>query len=256
MPKQNSLIKKLIIPFIGLMGLFPHNVYSQELQKDTISKPQTEEFLKTITENRTSIRALKNNIHESNLEPYQKLILKTAQSLDGKVKYFWGGKPHKIGIDETWGQEKKVTSKFHHTYNTMQPNGLDCSGFIAWVFETATNGNIKDEDIGISTTTLFSKSTAIEKSEVKVGDFALNKKGNHIGIVSEITPNGIKVIHASDTMGGVAETPLCFAKDKNNQKELEDATFTEFRRPNETIIKKVIDSANITQTKSFDFFLR
>jgi len=249
MPKQKTDLKhKLMVPFFAFMGLFPYNVSSAPIEPITIPKLQTEEISKNTTQimseisknlsSRTSIRELKHNLHEERLEPYQKLVLETAQQLEGKVKYFWGGKPRKIGIDETWGQPKKVKSKFNKTYGTIQPYGLDCSGFIAWVIETASNGRINDNDIGINTTTLLAKSTPLEESEAKIGDLVFNKKGNHAGIVSKISPDGIMVIHLSQTLGTVAETSPIFT---NNPED----NLTEFRRLDPQIINKLVDTAKI-----------
>ena len=55
-------------------------------------------------------------------------IVATALSLVGGVPYDWGGKPSQPGYDPSWW-----------TYNesTKRQRGLDCSGFVEWVFMTA-----------------------------------------------------------------------------------------------------------------------
>jgi len=66
------------------------------------------------------------------LDPIRRKIVETAWSLVGKVGYFWGGKSEVIGWDTRWGVPTVVTSTGNETYGTVQPFGLDCSGFVTW----------------------------------------------------------------------------------------------------------------------------
>ena len=74
------------------------------------------------------------------LPPERRAIVKTACSLVGKVNYFWGGKSLVIGWDSRWGSIRKVTAEDSSTTGTYRPYGLDCSGFVDWVFYNATDG--------------------------------------------------------------------------------------------------------------------
>lgn len=69
-----------------------------------------------------------------NLLADRKAVVKMAYSLLGKVNYFWGGKSSAIGWDKRWGTSVKVTSPGSRTTGTVHPYGLDCSGFVDWVF--------------------------------------------------------------------------------------------------------------------------
>ncbi len=99
----------------------------------------------------------------------RKGILETAMSLEGKIPYEWGGKPINEGWNKRW-------NKF---------NGLDCSGYVQWVYWTALGINT-----GLENTYAISNSCKqIKKSELQPGDLGLMFKGgstegrtNHVGI--------------------------------------------------------------------------
>ena len=68
------------------------------------------------------------------LSPEREAVVRTACSLVGKVNYFWGGKSLVIGWDVRWGELRQVTAAGSSTTGTYRPYGLDCSGFVDWVF--------------------------------------------------------------------------------------------------------------------------
>ena len=74
------------------------------------------------------------------LSPERRAVVETACTLVGKVSYFWGGKSCVIGWDERWGTIRKVTSPGSYTTGTYLPYGLDCSGFVDWVFYNVSDG--------------------------------------------------------------------------------------------------------------------
>ena len=45
-----------------------------------------------------------------------------------------------LGWDSRWGQLRKVTAEGSSSTGTYRPYGLDCSGFVDWVFYNATDG--------------------------------------------------------------------------------------------------------------------
>lgn len=131
----------------------------------------------------------------------RKEIIDMALTLNGKVKYFWGGRS-KPGWNSDWGKPKLVTSPGDWTYGTTQPYGMDCSGFISWVFESAgtteLNGSTMDQ---------LAKSYPIDESQLKPGDLCFantgNGSSNHIGLFYK-RENGKKLyIHCQ---GGVGVT--------------------------------------------------
>ena len=113
----------------------------------------------------------------------QKKLYDTALSIVGKVKYFWGGKSQ-AGWNDDWGESTKVTAKGSDTTGTYRPFGLDCSGYVDWVYKTAGIGNMLS---GGGTAYQFKQSYPIREDELQVGDLAFlqmpNSSGiNHVGI--------------------------------------------------------------------------
>lgn len=80
-----------------------------------------------------ALRDILDNFPEAVSEK-RKATVKTAFSLVGKVSYFWGGKSSAIGWDSRWGTPRKVTAAGSNTTGMTIPYGLDCSGFVDWVF--------------------------------------------------------------------------------------------------------------------------
>lgn len=74
------------------------------------------------------------------LSPEREAVVRTACSLVGKVNYYWGGKSLVLGWDSRWGELRQVTAAGSSTTGTYRPYGLDCSGFVDWVFYNATGG--------------------------------------------------------------------------------------------------------------------
>jgi hypothetical protein len=113
----------------------------------------------------------------------QKKLYDTALSIVGKVKYFWGGKSPS-GWNDDWGESTKVTAKGSDTTGTYRPFGLDCSGYVDWVYKTAEIGNMLS---GGGTAYQFKQSYPIREDELQIGDLAFlqmpDSSGiNHVGI--------------------------------------------------------------------------
>ena len=90
------------------------------------------------------------------LDPMRRKIVETAWSLVGKIGYFWGGKSEVIGWDTRWGVPTVVTSTGNETYGTVQPFGLDCSGFVTWVMINAAGDPQAAIQIGHGTSSQWS----------------------------------------------------------------------------------------------------
>lgn len=100
-------------------------------------------------------------------------ILDTAFSLIGQVPYQWGGKPKKSGYDTSWWLYDEAG----------QQRGLDCSGYVQWVFMTCGYG--KDITDQLVSTSAMQSLTDISKDELVPGDIGLLNHGestNHTGI--------------------------------------------------------------------------
>ncbi len=131
-------------------------------------------------------------------------VVNMAMSLEGKVKYFWGGKYFKKGICQNWGKPMKVTSPGSSTTGKVKPYGLDCSGYVTWVF---INLDVPLEVIGNGARNQNAKCIPVNKDTVRAGDFAfLTPTGReHIGIVTGFDTDGeILVIHESAGINNVA----------------------------------------------------
>lgn len=57
------------------------------------------------------------------------------------MNYFWGGKSLVLGWDFRWGTPKEVWAAGSPSTGTVRPYGLDCSGFVDWVFYNISGGS-------------------------------------------------------------------------------------------------------------------
>lgn len=138
-------------------------------------------------------------------------VVAAAESLVGKVNYFWGGKSLAIGWDERFGTDMEVTSPGSSSTGTIRPFGLDCSGFVTWVFVNAgLPAESIESTIGHGTTAQWNLSTSIPASTAMLGDLAFlappgTRKVNHIGIVVGRNDDGqILVVHCSSGANNVS----------------------------------------------------
>ena len=76
----------------------------------------------------------------ADLSAERREIIETACQLVGKVNYFWGGKSLVLGWDSRWGTTMQVTAPGSSSSGTYRPYGMDCSGYVDWVFYNATGG--------------------------------------------------------------------------------------------------------------------
>ena len=142
------------------------------------------------------------------LSPEREAVVRTACSLVGKVNYFWGGKSLVIGWDVRWGELRQVTAAGNSTSGTYRPYGLDCSGFVDWVFYNATGGQyIIGHGGGASAQ--HSYCTPISWSDAKPGDLVFYPGDSHVGIVGGRDANGeLLIIHCASGYNNVGVTGL------------------------------------------------
>ena len=140
------------------------------------------------------------------LSPERKAVVCTACSLVGKVGYFWGGKSLVLGWDSRWGETKKVVAAGSSTTGTYRPYGLDCSGFVDWVFYNVSNGSyIIGHGGGASAQ--HSYCTPIDWSEALPGDLVFYPNDSHVGIVGGRNANGeLLIIHCASGHNDVVVT--------------------------------------------------
>jgi len=140
------------------------------------------------------------------LSPEREAVVRTACSLVGKVNYFWGGKSLVIGWDARWGELRQVTAAGSSTTGTYRPYGVDCSGFVDWVFYNATNGSYIIGHGG-GATMQHSYCTDISWEDAQPGDLAFYPDNSHVGIVGGRDANGeLFIIHCASGYNNVVIT--------------------------------------------------
>ena len=146
----------------------------------------------------------------------RKDVVTNAGSLVGKVNYFWGGKSSTIGWDPAWGTMRRVTAEGSPSSGTLRAYGLDCSGFVSWVFLNSGMSGVGDGTIGQR-----DRSRLVSESSVQAGDLAFFPSYSHVGIVvGKDTDGKVLVIHCSSSANNVVVSTA------------QSVGFTVFRRPN------------------------
>ena len=142
------------------------------------------------------------------LSPEREAVVRTACSLVGKVNYFWGGKSLVIGWDVRWGELRQVTAAGSSTTGSYRPYGMDCSGFVDWVFYNATGGQYVIGHGG-GATMQHNYCTDISWSAAQPGDLVFYPDNSHVGIVGGRNANGeLLIIHCASGYNNVVVTGL------------------------------------------------
>ena len=140
------------------------------------------------------------------LSPEREAVVRTACSLVGKVNYFWGGKSLVIGWDARWGELRQVTAAGNSTTGTYRPYGLDCSGFVDWVFYNQSGGSYVIGHGG-GATMQHSYCTDISWADAQPGDLVFYPDNSHVGIVGGRDANGeLLIIHCASGHNNVVIT--------------------------------------------------
>ena len=151
--------------------------------------------------------ALIRNLPED-LSPEREAVVRTACSLVGKVNYFWGGKSLVIGWDARWGELRQVTAAGSSTTGTYRPYGLDCSGFVDWVFYNQSGGSYVIGHGG-GATMQHSYCVDISWADAQPGDLVFYPDNSHVGIVGGRDANGeLLIIHCASGYNNVVVTGL------------------------------------------------
>ena len=140
------------------------------------------------------------------LSPEREAVVRSACSLVGKVNYFWGGKSLVIGWDVRWGELRQVTAAGNSTTGTYRPYGLDCSGFVDWVFYNQSGGSYVIGHGG-GATAQHSYCTDISWADAQPGDLVFYPDNSHVGIVGGRDANGeLLIIHCASGHNNVVIT--------------------------------------------------
>lgn len=146
-------------------------------------------------------------VSRQNCNATRKEILSTALSLVGKVPYFWGGKSD-AGWNDEWNTPKLVTAAGDSTSGTIQPYGLDCSGFTDWVFKTALGVSLYQ-----GSWNQWDNTYAITEEELLPGDLGFMAAPgtvpvNHVLIYAGVGENGEQMwVHCTGGSGVVLNSP-------------------------------------------------
>lgn len=140
------------------------------------------------------------------LSPEREAVIRTACSLVGKVNYFWGGKSLVLGWDSRWGRLTEVTAAWNSTTGTYRPYGLDCSGFVDWVFYNATGGEYIIGHGG-GAMAQHGYCTSVSWAEAQIGDLVFYPEDTHVGIVCGWDESGnILIVHCAFSANNVVIT--------------------------------------------------
>ena len=136
----------------------------------------------------------------------RKAVVEKAYTLLGKVNYFWGGKSSAIGWNSRWGKPTRVTAPGSRSTGTVRPYGLDCSGFVDWVFNNSL-GYVIGHGGGAASQHSYCK--PISWSEALPGDLVFYPGDSHVGIfVGKDESGNPLIIHCASSQNNVVLTGL------------------------------------------------
>ncbi|MBE7003487.1 MAG: peptidoglycan endopeptidase [Ruminococcaceae bacterium] len=142
----------------------------------------------------------------ADLSPERREVVRVACSLVGKVNYFWGGKSLVLGWDSRWGTIQKVWAEGNSTSGTYRPYGLDCSGFVDWVFYNVSGGAYVIGHGG-GATMQHTYCTPISWADAIPGDLVFYPADMHVGIVGGRDADGnLLIIHCASSANCVVIT--------------------------------------------------
>ncbi|HOF93928.1 MAG TPA: NlpC/P60 family protein, partial [Clostridia bacterium] len=111
-----------------------------------------------------------------------------------------------------WGVPKVVASERSKTAGLVRKFGLDCSGFVTWVFINAAGEPAIIDAIGNGSSNQWYNSRSLGYDEALPGDLAFKAPPgatsmNHVGIVVGRNDDGSYLIaHSSSSRNGVVLT--------------------------------------------------
>ena len=140
------------------------------------------------------------------LSEERRQVILTAYQLLGKVNYFWGGKSLVLGWDSRWGIPREVTAAGSPSSGTIRPYGLDCSGFVDWVFYNVSNGGyVIGHGGGARMQHTYCRN--ISWNQAIPGDLVFYPEDTHVGIVCGFDENGnVLIIHCASGANNVVVT--------------------------------------------------
>lgn len=152
------------------------------------------EFVKPLTQEEINYYL---NRLDKNLTPNRKKVIEIALRSVGKIPYYYGGKTSKGGYEGNYFGTKVLSD-----YKGRCLKGLDCSGWINWVYMTAFNKYIIKSE---GTSKLAGEGTKITRKELLPGDIIVRPGADsHVMMFLEWAPDGkMKVIHENGSVNNV-----------------------------------------------------
>nr|WP_325223262.1 NlpC/P60 family protein [uncultured Oscillibacter sp.] len=184
----------------------------QKALLEEILKPEYQDLFQSLIGSNQSITLSPQEVQEilsrlpDDLSEQRRQVVLTAYQLLGKVNYFWGGKSLVLGWDSRWGTPKEVWAAGSPSTGTIRPYGLDCSGFVDWVFYNVSGGSYVIGHGG-GASAQHSYCTAITWADAQPGDLVFYPGDSHVGIVCGFDSGGnIQIIHCASGSNNVVVT--------------------------------------------------
>ena len=123
-----------------------------------------------------------------------------------KVNYFLGGYSRVFGWDPRWGTLQKVWAEGSPSTGTYRPYGLDCCGFVDWVFYNASHGEYA-VGYGEGVQAQHGYCAPVSWDEAQPGDLVFYPEDSHVGIVGGWDESGnVQIIHCASGHNNVVIT--------------------------------------------------
>lgn len=179
---------------------------------EELLKPEYQELFQTLIGSSQDLTLSVEQVQEildslpDDLSEERRQVILTAYQLLGKVNYFWGGKSLVLGWDSRWGTPKEVWAAGSPSTGTVRPYGLDCSGFVDWVFYNISGGSyIIGHGGGAHMQHTYCD--PITWDEAIPGDLVFYPEDTHVGIVCGFDSGGnIQIIHCASGANNVVVT--------------------------------------------------
>ena len=149
-----------------------------------------------------------NHLNSLQTTPERKKLVEIGMSIVGQVPYFWGGKST-AGWNQEWGSQKKVEIAGSSTTGQFKPYGLDCSGYVDWVYKTALGVGVPG-----STASQWANTVEITEDQLQPGDLGfkldptVDDETNHVMMYAGKDGSGNKLwLHCTAGPGVVFNSP-------------------------------------------------
>lgn len=161
-------------------------------------------------------------------------LVEVAKSLQG-LDYFFGAKYLGLGSNPNWGTSAYQTINGSGHVGEWGRLGLDCSGFVDWVYYQMTQQQMSVGSHGTGTQNLWVNSTMVLEENLKAGDLGFYQYGGgkHVGIYIGKLDGSLLFIHAGGSNWSDALHPwgqVAITKNYSSYNGFNQSKFKYFRR--------------------------